>query len=652
MQPGRIKTSLILLLSAALLTGAKKPEVAELKLTVNGKPNATIVRPTDATPRENLAAEELQKYIQKISGAVLPIKSDNEKVKGSLILIGGPERNKYTEEVITREKFDISVPGPEGFMIKTFGNNKLLLAGSSKNPLEYERGTLYAVYEFLEANLGCSFSAYGKPGSGIGEFVPVKKTVKTGPIDYTQAKADVSYRSAIISHYKDIPFDHGLGYSLMDWLIKNRYNRILTMSTVYEAYKTNGLLAEAEKRGIAFTVGHHEASTLFLPPDGNKYFPQQYHKTHPDYYKLLADGNHYYSQNIWGGQMIFDNRNEDAIQEISKNIIAWLNQNPYVDMVCLWPNDHNDEQCMCPKCAPYSKAANYTYFANEVAKLVKKEHPHKKIDILIYGDVWAYPGIVLDPSIVVNQANWNMSLGMRPYGKSDGSSLIGTAWEANAKRWSKSGAPIVYYEYYMGSYGWDQLYFPMADEFKAIYGNFKADGYAIGSGTQIECYNLWNFLFNFYMHGRTAYNTSTSLTDHLDRFVKIFGEGALPVKSYLLYAEGLFEGQARAESMATGDRKLMTPGKWFAENADKKLVYKYFEDAYNNEPEGSLKDNIRMLRMAFRYTDLYVNGGGDGELKYMQDHFDSYSTKLGYGITIKRDWSGSFTPDKWYKFSK
>lgn len=622
----------------------KKPGMI---LTLNGKPYATIIKPAVATPRENLAAEDLQRYIQKISGANLPIKMDNEPVKGNLILIGGPERNKKTAELISQDQFDALVPGPEGMMIKTFGNDKLVLAGSSKNTFEYERGTLYAVYEFLEANLGCSFAAYGQSGTGMGEYVPVNRSVSIAAVNYVQGKSDLPYRTAIL-HYsrpdtKPIPIDHTLTVPFMDWLIKNRYNRMLAMETVYEPLKSTGLLEEAKKRGLTFSVGHHESSFLFLPPDGNKYFSEAYHITHPEYYKLQDDGMRYYSKNIWGGQWIFCSRNQGAINEVAGNINKWLTKNPYVDMVCLWPNDGAGEHCICPDCAPHSKTANYVYFANEVVKIVSKEHSSAKIDLLTYGDLWPYTGIELHPSLLVDQANWN-STGMRAHGKNDGTSLIGTSYMDNAKNWSAHGAKMVHYDYYMGSFGWHQLYYPMADEIDDIYTHMKSTGYAQGSGTQIECYNMWNFVFNFYMFGRTSYNTSMKMADNLDRFGQIFGAGAPHIRSYLEYAEGFYEGQIRMDSK-------LWPGKWFAQNVDRNKVYEFFEKAFNAEPEGRLRDNIRMLRMAFRYTDLYVNGGNDGEMKYMHDHFDSYGSGKGYGIAILKEGSGSFTPDKWYKMS-
>ena len=615
-------------------------------VTTKGVAHATIITPVDATPRELLAGQILQRYIQKISGAVLAIKKDNQPVKGNIIVIGGPERNKKAAQLISEQSFDAEVPGPEGYMMKTFGDRALLLAGSSKNIFEYERGTLYAVYEFLESVLGCSFVAYGKPGEGLGEYIPVKKSISLQELNTAQRSADNTYRTAVLTYYKDIPLDHHLAAIFIDWLSKNKYNRILTMASVYEAYKKNGVLQEAVNRGILFTVGSHESSMLFLPPDGNNYFPEHYYTTHPEYYKLQIKGTRYHARDIWNGQWIFDSRSEEAIDEMARNVKAWFTKNPYVDRVCIWPNDHSDYQCTCDKCSPYSKTANYTYFVNEVAKRVRRDAPNAKIDMLVYSDLWQSPGFALDPAIAIDQANWNTSgLGMRAYGKSDGGTLLGTFFEKNAKSWATNGGPIVYYEYYMGSFGWNQVYFPMADELQSIYADFHANGYANGSGTQIECYNLWNFLLNYYVHGRTAYNTRLTLDDNLKKFTRIFGRGAPFIRSYLTYAESVFEGQTPSDSVD------VAPGAWFVNHINKDSVYSLFEKAYDAETEGRLRDNIRLLRMAFRYSDLFVNEGDQAELKYMHDHFDSYDSVTGYGISIRKKGAGNYSPGKWYVMS-
>jgi hypothetical protein len=605
-----------------------------MDIVVNARSNTVIVVPVGATLRESFAAEELQKYLKKISGAVLQIKTDADPSTGNVILIGGPGRNKSTKKWITEASFNAFVPGPEGMMIKTFGSNVLILAGSSNGPLEYERGTLYAVYEFLETNLGCSFAAYSKPGTEMGEYIPPMATINIGTIDYAKSSADLSYRTGIVQYNPNIPHNHGLSTSLIDWLAKNRYNRINTMASVYESFKTNGLLFEAKKRGILFTVGHHESSLLFLPPNGNSHFRESYYDTHPEYYRLEANGTRYWARSIWRGQWIFDSRNQNAISQIARNINTWLSENPYVDVVSLWPLDSRSPECTCTDCSKYTKVENYAFFVNEVSKKVKIAHPNVKMDILVYNDLWEYPkDLILDPSMIIEQANSS-----RPYGKSDGTSLLGSSYEVNAKKWAAGGGSLVYYEYYMGKFGANQVYFPMADELQSIYKYFKSSNYSKGSGTQIESHNLWNFIPNYYIHGRTSYNTSLTLSDNLDKFCKVFGAGAPYVKQYIEYAEKTLEGQGG---------KL--PGDWFIKNVNKATVYDYFEKAYQAEPEGTLRNNIRMLRMAFRYSDLFVNGGADAELKYMYDHFDSYEHNLGYGIAIRGNGKGTFSPDKWYE---
>lgn len=628
-----------------------------MDITINGTPNATIVKPVDATARESFAADELQSYIKKISGATLPIRCDAERCdadllskdrsdtfSANLLIIGGAERNSKTGELISTGEFDALVPGPEGMMIKSFGSDSIVIAGSSKNPFEYERATLYAVYEFLETYLGCSFSAYGPPGMEMGEYLPKTPSISISTVNYSKSRADNLYRTAIVQYYNTtISPDHGLNGQFIDWAAKNRYNRILTMESIYSAFKKNGTFEEAQKRGILFTVGHHESSRLFLPPDGNSIFPEKYYTTHPDYYRLKRDGTRLHNRTPWSDSWIFCSRNQNAIEQFADNAKTWLALNPYVDAICIWPNDRSAPQCSDPLCSQHSKGANYAYFVNQVAKKVKKSYPDIKIDMLAYSDLSDCPaGTRLDPALLIDLSTWSRS-GLRAVGKKDGSSLLGTPYEINAKKWHDSGASVVFYEYFMGNFGAKQRYIPMADEMSALFGYFKKSGYYQGSGTQIEVFNVWNCLFNFYTHGRTSYDLSLSLEQNLESFSRIFGAGAPFIRSYIQYVEELIDGQTTYDQA----------GAFLSSHADKARVYGYFERAYESEPEGVLRNNIRLLRMAFRYTDLSTDGAGEGELRYMYDKFDSYSHNPGYGIYIALTGAaGSYTPDKWYKFSK
>ncbi len=620
-----------------------------------------IAVPENATEREKFAASELQKYIKKICGAEFEISSDNNEFRGQTIAIGGPERNTVTARYISEAEFDSIVPGPEGLFIKLY-EDCLVLAGSSKNTNEYERGTIYAVYEFLERFLGCSLAAYTKDGVSGGEYIPKQEAFEIKDIFYSKPCSDVSYRCAVAqysSHGKAVNYE--LDIKFLDWLSKNRYNYIYTWNTVYENFKKNGMLDAAAKRGILFKVGHHDAIDTLLPQRGNKYFSEHYFKTHPEYYKLTEDGTRFEMVSHWG-QMVLCSRNEDMINQISENLISWLSQNPQVKTYAILNKDGRAPQCCCEKCKDYTKDENYTYMINSIAKRVKPAHPDVTINMLAYSDLWSPPeNMVLESNVSVTEAVWHRTCdeesGLRTIGKPDGSCLAGTDYEKNLLEWKKSGASISYYDYFMGVYPGRQRYIPMADEMQAMCKRFTEKGID-GTETQIEVYNLWNNIFNFYTYGRTAYDTEKSLDNNLSLFCRIFGKGGEYIAENIRYAESVLDGQC----------EIMTAGIYLMKHIDKEKMYNGFENALNAAEDEAARNNVRLMRMAFRYSDLecrekYENDEKDykalkhydiperGELLYMKKHFDSYDSHGGYGIMIPvtGDDNG-FTPDKWYLF--
>lgn len=615
-----------------------------------------IVLPERATPVEEFAASELQKYIRQISGRLIPLRYDRDSgADESVILLGGPQRNRHTLRYVSQREFAEYVPGPEGFMIKTFGP-ALILAGCGSNQTEEARATLYAVYEFLERYLGCAFIAYGKPGSGMGEYIPASYSPIAENIEYIKTKADLLYRGTIVqfdgNNMLNSDASHGLTLPLVDWMAKNRLNRIhLTMDS-YEKFKASGIVDEIDKRGIAIRVGHHDSGTFFLPPQGNEYFPEKYFDTHPDFYKMQKDGSRFFPETKWSGQLVYDMRNQACIEQFAENMKQWIRANPLVDIIDIWPNDAIEAQCACKLCKKHSKIENYVWFVSEIARLVRADYPHIKVCMIVYGDLRKPPqNIKLDEGILVEVSTWggeydptHWAFGhiLRPFGKKDGSGLIGTPVEENAIKWSHIAEGLIYYDYYMTNFGSRQVYCPMADEICAIYENFAKTKYCHGTGTQMEAYNLWNYLFNFYTHGRKAYDVSLTLEDLLERFTRIFGKGGEYIKQYIQYIESFYEGQE-----SDGEKSAA----WFISNVDSKKVYALFEKAYDAETE--LRDNIRLLRMAFRYSDLHINSPECAELKYMSKTFGSYwgaKGQTGYGLAVvDKPNDTDFTPDKWYQ---
>lgn len=111
-------------------------------LVKEGTPAAYIVVPAIPTPVEQHAAEQLQRFIEKMS-------------KAKLFIADIPAKNRsniYIGAAAPSEGLDLSESalGFDGYIVKTFGND-LILTGVKPY------SCLYAVYHLLERYLGCGF---------------------------------------------------------------------------------------------------------------------------------------------------------------------------------------------------------------------------------------------------------------------------------------------------------------------------------------------------------------------------------------------------------------------------------------------------------------------------------------------------------------
>lgn len=151
----------------------RKAWLALVLLAAVGQAHAlTLVRDSTAqaviyaSPDVEEAASDLATYIEKISGARLPINSNLTPQSGgeTSVFVGDPA-----------VKAGLKIPGPtsshEGYAARTDGN-RLLIAGES--PV----AARFAVYHFLET-LGCRWFMPGE----LGEVVPSLKTVEVPALD-------------------------------------------------------------------------------------------------------------------------------------------------------------------------------------------------------------------------------------------------------------------------------------------------------------------------------------------------------------------------------------------------------------------------------------------------------------------------------------
>ncbi|MCA9146984.1 MAG: DUF4838 domain-containing protein, partial [Planctomycetales bacterium] len=161
----------------AFLASMTPPEnpATGLTLVQEGKPTSIIV--TNGRPSEGqaLAAIELQEHLRLMTDATIPIVKENElpsEAAGkTLILIGAS--NLAKQRGVDTASFE-----PESFIVKTT-EDALLLVGEDSGGSNPRTGTLWAVYDFLQDQLGCRWIW---PGD-IGRVVQRSATVSVANLD-------------------------------------------------------------------------------------------------------------------------------------------------------------------------------------------------------------------------------------------------------------------------------------------------------------------------------------------------------------------------------------------------------------------------------------------------------------------------------------
>lgn len=111
---------------------------AQLELTRDGATDYQIVPSAEATEPEKFAVAELAIFLERVTGAEFPVAAEAD---GKRIHVG------WTE-MAEQSGIDCEGLGEEEWVIRTVGED-LILAGGRP------RGTMYAVYEFLEDYVGC-----------------------------------------------------------------------------------------------------------------------------------------------------------------------------------------------------------------------------------------------------------------------------------------------------------------------------------------------------------------------------------------------------------------------------------------------------------------------------------------------------------------
>jgi hypothetical protein len=160
---------------------------ASLLLVDKGRSNYKIVISANANPIDVEAASVLQKYILKMSGALLPIINDNVSVTLFEVRIGRTSRQNTTA---------FNRLNPSGLLINVTGTVVTLTGGK-------EKGVLYSVYTFLEKQLGC------RKYTSDPAFIPAQSTITIA--------SDINIIENPVFTYREVYYPESADQEYLDW---------------------------------------------------------------------------------------------------------------------------------------------------------------------------------------------------------------------------------------------------------------------------------------------------------------------------------------------------------------------------------------------------------------------------------------------------
>ncbi|NLE59225.1 MAG: DUF4838 domain-containing protein [Planctomycetes bacterium] len=298
-------------------------------VATNGRPQAVIVVAEDAAPAEKHAGQELALFLKQTTGADFEVKSSAADDRSRLLV--GPAAARLTDPRFTTDGL-----GAEGLIIRTTGKD-LILAGGRP------RGTLYAVYTFLEDHVGCRWWA---PGASS---IPKKPTLVFDNLD-------VKYIPPL--EYREPFWFSGFDG---DWAARN---------------KSNGATPRLEDKhgGKHVIQGFVHTFNGLIPPA--KYFNE-----HPEWFSEIQ------SKRVQEHSQLCLT-NEQMRAELVKNLKDQLRKNPSATMASVSQNDWANN-CQCPRCTAVDKeegspAGSMIRFVNAVAEEIEKEFPNVAISTLAY----------------------------------------------------------------------------------------------------------------------------------------------------------------------------------------------------------------------------------------------------------------------------
>lgn len=356
------------------------------QLAQNGQPKASIVIAADALDTNQQAAELLQEYVKKISGATLPIVDDSKPVNGPAVLIG---RSKLVDA------FKLNIPSgytrdlkEEGYLIRQIGD-KLVLIGNDHRPKPAYKSSLFAVVEVLQ-RLGCRWFMPGE----FGEVYPQSRDISLPLLNET-IKPSMAVRGFWYGVAAARRGDKSLNHDMKRWQALNRY---LPYGEVLPSAGDGSMMVPFRKYENREIDGKNvRVNTIF--------------EKHPEYFAVNKDGT--------PNEGYLNVTNPEVIDVTVQYAIDYFKKNPDNIAFPLSPPDGaptsedpasialNNYFMQKEPSDPHIQdiSGSFYWFLNEVAKRIEKVYPDKLVSTLAYsGRIRPPENFVFNKNVTVRTA--------------------------------------------------------------------------------------------------------------------------------------------------------------------------------------------------------------------------------------------------------
>lgn len=499
---------------------------AQVVLVQDSQPQAVILTKPSPAGHIQLAAQEVQEHVQRMTGATLPIDvvgNESAHPGKKFVYVGA-------SAATTAAGISISALTIEHYVIRTLGGNLYIVgrdAGQDDwtNLTNCQPGTLFGVYHLLEDVLGVRWIWPGE--SGV--FTPETTTLMVPALDITfgPAMSQRKYRTPRIGTYLGGDTSYGFGVPVLP------ENAARRSELAAEELRWLRRMRMGTRKSPSFA---HSFTTWWAT----------YGATHPEYFAELLPGRtqpHPAVDRVKlhvSGPAVWQQRVDDWVAAG-----AGTNLN-----IC--PNDSRSH-CVCSSCLSWDRPAQaaetvfdgsdallgdrYARFYTEIANRVKLINPNTTV----YGYAYdTYRNAPLEATVPDNVA-----LAYVPGATSD-TMLDGiTETEANVLGWIAHGCTQMYLRPNWMLSAHAGPFWPthrLGEHFKRL----TAGGNVKGIDSDSSCSSYAGFGFYYYLMCRLIADPTLAVDAVVDEFCSAFGSAAPLVRDYLTFWENFANIQADA----------------------------------------------------------------------------------------------------------